>query len=40
MILAIQLQRNQILQAGLVVDNDGRCATGLEAIAIGLGVNI
>ena len=35
--LAIQIERNQILQKGLVVSSDDKHPVGLEAIAITLG---
>ncbi|RZK37779.1 MAG: histidine kinase [Pedobacter sp.] len=35
--LAIQIERNQILENGLVVSSDDSNPTGLEAIAISLG---
>ena len=37
--LAIQIERNQILQNGLVVSSSGKYPSGLEAIAIALGYN-
>ena len=35
--LAIQIERNQILENGFVVSSDDRHPSGLEAIAIALG---
>ena len=37
--LAIQTERNQILENGLVVSSSDRYPSGLEAIAIALGFN-
>lgn len=35
--IAVQIQRNQILQNGLVVSRDNSTPVGLEAVAIALG---
>lgn len=37
--LAVQIQRNQIIQNGLVVSASDKYPSGLEAIAISLGYN-
>jgi len=37
--LAIQIERNQILENGLVVSSSDKHPSGLEAIAIALGFN-
>lgn len=35
--IAVQIQRNQILENGLVVSNDDRNPSGIEAVGIALG---